>query len=648
MERSPKYALSPDRPGQAESHTIPLRLRKRSPMKGEKIAGVNAALKMRTSETMTFNPLKYGKKIGSGAFGTVYICKVTPALVEDLKKGFNAGGIKIFSSLPKIGDTVIVKIQLQNPAMPDNEFEEDIARENSVHKELTSAPSCYKIPLASYPTCISNYVPKFYLSFVFGMKKKGPKGKIQHQCVTVMDSAGDVSSRKFASVLKGLKTPELFVHWYLSFEKAITSLWLAGYIHGDLHRDNVMVNSKTGEVKLIDFGFATKIPPTFVKNIADGASQMIAEGSNRSFADLWTNKPINGKQTLVNYTNRIMTGRRFTWYNPDYKVLQTMYNDIPAGGKQMIPAMRSKVWGIVRARKIAPNAFNMTMSHTLSPRTTPPSPFRRMFKKTPPASPTNSLESGEIRVTPVKKKTPWKPRDGKYWADEESPETYVSAKSTGPSPKSPTPVSKKVPTPKAPTPKAPTPKAPTPKAPTPKAPTPKAPTPNAPTPKAHTPKEPTPKEPTPKEPTPKEPTPFSKVNAKGRKVFKDNKGRTYVQQGDKKVFVKKLFTPKAAVVAVAPLGSPMTNTGKVDAKKRKVVKDSKGRTYVKPANKKVFVKKLFTPKASAVAVVAQGSPAADTGKVDAKKRKVLKNTKGRTYVKQDGKKVYVKKLFTPM
>ena len=38
----------------------------------------------------------------------------------------------------------------------------------------------------------------------------------------------------------------------------------------------------------------------------------------------------------------------------------------------------------------------------------------------------------------------------------------------------------------------------------------------------------------------------------------------------------------------------------------------------------------------------------ETGKVDAKKRKVFENSKGRTYVKGDGgKKVYVKKLFTP-
>jgi len=41
--------------------------------------------------------------------------------------------------------------------------------------------------------------------------------------------------------------------------------------------------------------------------------------------------------------------------------------------------------------------------------------------------------------------------------------------------------------------------------------------------------------------------------------------------------------------------SPAINIGKVDAKKRRVFKDSKGRAYVKQGDKKVYVKKLFTP-----------------------------------------------------
>jgi len=92
-----------------------------------------------------------------------------------------------------------------------------------------------------------------------------------------------------------------------------------------------------------------------------------------------------------------------------------------------------------------------------------------------------------------------------------------------------------------------------------------------------------------------------KVNAKRRKVFRDSKGRTYVKQDGKKVYVKKLFTPSknptpARSPALTPAKSPMINTGKVNAKKRRVFKDSKGRTYVKQGDKKVYVKKLFTPR----------------------------------------------------
>jgi len=135
--------------------------------------------------------------------------------------------------------------------------------------------------------------------------------------------------------------------------------------------------------------------------------------------------------------------------------------------------------------------------------------------------------------------------------------------------------------------------------------------------------------------------PTGTVNAKKRPVFKDSKGRTFVKEGSKKVYVKKLFMPTTNVAK-----SPMIETGKIDAKKRKVFKDSKGRTYVKPDGKKVYVKKLFTPERPVTPVVLK-SPVADTGKINSKERRVLKDTKGRTYVKEGDKKVYVRKLFTP-
>jgi translation initiation factor IF-3 len=63
-----------------------------------------------------------------------------------------------------------------------------------------------------------------------------------------MDVAGNTDLNKY---VKNKKIP---VRMYVEIERAICCLWLAGYIHGDLHRENIMINTRTFQVKLIDFG----------------------------------------------------------------------------------------------------------------------------------------------------------------------------------------------------------------------------------------------------------------------------------------------------------------------------------------------------------------------------------------------------------
>lgn len=44
-----------------------------------------------------------------------------------------------------------------------------------------------------------------------------------------------------------------------NFEAAVLAMWSAGIVHADLHFNNVMVN-REGDVRIIDFGFATRMP----------------------------------------------------------------------------------------------------------------------------------------------------------------------------------------------------------------------------------------------------------------------------------------------------------------------------------------------------------------------------------------------------
>ena len=579
---SPRYVLSPG-PMQPESHKIPKHiLQRKTPLRVETIPDVQETARMKINRPgVGFDPAPYGEKVGGGGYGKIYRCRVTENFMKALKSAFNAGGVKVFESFPALGSFVIVKVVEQNKKMPDKEFLEESAHENVVHSKLATM-RCNSSALA----CISNFVPEFYVSFVSKLAKT-------HECITLMGSAGMTTIRK----MKGISA-----EFYAHAEQAVCALWLAGYIHGDLHRENLMVDDK-GNVKLIDFGMAAKMPDSFVTFISNGIKQMIQSGSAKSFGDLWTEGKMNGTQTVADYSNRLMRGRRFSWYNPDYKSLRKMYNYIPRGGTKLLPSIRSKLWGI-------------PMSIHGSP-----------------------LENGEIRQSPVIKQK-WVPKSGKYWADEPSPSPYRP--------------SKKSPTPKSPSPRRLTPPA-------------------MPLPRLLSKTLPV----LPKTPPPKKLAPvdrLNKVNAKGRKVYKDIVGRTYVEQNGKKVYVKKLFTPKRNAPAAPvmkpqfPGRSPMINTEKVDAKKRKVFRNSKGRTYVKQGDKKVFVKKLFTPKINSPVpndghrvvdkpetppspyrspVVEMKSPSINTQKVNAKKRKVFRDIKGRTFVKQDGKKVYVKKLFTP-
>ena len=83
--------------------------------------------------------------------------------------------------------------------------------------------------------------------------------------------------------------------------------------------------------------------------------------------------------------------------------------------------------------------------------------------------------------------------------------------------------------------------------------------------------------------------------------------------------------------------------GRVNAKKRKVYEREDGKKFVLQDGKRVFVRRTYTPKATPPP---EPEPV-DTGKVDAKKRKVYERADGKKFVVQNGKRVFVQRTFTP-
>ena len=332
---SPRYALSPG-PGMPESHRIPKRIMlRKTPLRVETIPDVQETARMKINRPgVGFDPTPYGERVGGGVYGKIYRCRVTKNFMEDLKRAFNAGGVKVFESFPAIGSFVIVKVVRQKRKTTVEEFFEESAHENTVHSKLATQ-QCSSSALA----CISNFVPEFYVSFVTKLDKA-------HECITLMGSAG-------VTTIKNARKAGVSAEFYARAEQAICALWLAGYIHGDLHLQNIMTDDK-GNVKLVDFGFAAKMPESFVTFISQGVKQMIQEGSTKSLGDLWTEGKMNGTQTVVDYSNRLMKGRDYDWYNPDYKSLRRIYNDIPRGGTKLLPGIRSKLWGIPMGMRGSP------------------------------------------------------------------------------------------------------------------------------------------------------------------------------------------------------------------------------------------------------------------------------------------------------
>ena len=85
--------------------------------------------------------------------------------------------------------------------------------------------------------------------------------------------------------------------------QAVMALWTSGYIHGDMHMGNILVNSKTGNIKIIDFGFMKKsvnTPPSKKWRVKDVDYTKLNNKWNKWFKKEW---PIHLDHLLLSESN---------------------------------------------------------------------------------------------------------------------------------------------------------------------------------------------------------------------------------------------------------------------------------------------------------------------------------------------------------
>jgi serine/threonine protein kinase len=183
--------------------------------------------------------LKTRDRLGSGSFGEAV--KMSRERAKGILKELS--GVKLNRS-GRMNRTVVLKFQKMPDSKPkQKEWLEGCVRELYLHDHLSQS-ACETV--AGVKFCAKDYVPKLYFG---GYHVK------THTFVTAMELVnGRVIDTETAGGGK-VSYAEL-----RELEKAILSLWLAGYVHNDFNDHNVLVQTlgtKKPVVKIIDFGLST-------------------------------------------------------------------------------------------------------------------------------------------------------------------------------------------------------------------------------------------------------------------------------------------------------------------------------------------------------------------------------------------------------
>lgn len=248
--------------------------------------------------------------LSEGLHGRAYLTKqATPTFHKRLFQSLDGYVIGGFEGVPR---QVIIKVHaLDDPGSIDDARRE-CKLQTWVHDQT--------IRFGEVMLHGSDVTPRVF----YGGLLQSPSGTV---FITVMDIAKGKSVSDFIDQ-KGSLTARQFAH----IEKAISTLWLLGVSHADLHLGNLFFDPKSCRVNIIDFGYAHMLTSAMTKKIRKF-------DFGRSNANRLYNDPRTG---LAKYSNSIEVGRGYAWYNPEGKVARYLRGLVK--DPQKLEAARHEVW----------------------------------------------------------------------------------------------------------------------------------------------------------------------------------------------------------------------------------------------------------------------------------------------------------------
>ena len=188
-----------------------------------------------------------------------------------------------------------------------------------------------------HKVCAADVIPKFFFG---GMVEIYLAPAQKHWHVMKHEALKSVANRRIfvqvISLARGIPVDDipkdkLSSKQYVAMEKAIETLWLCGVVHLDFHSNNVLIDTATNKVTILDFGFAQLLPKTTLSKVRQ------SHPSRTSADDIWYKDGLDAYgKTATKLSKEV------EWFNPNGKFMRYYREGVI--NKDKIQEQRQKEW----------------------------------------------------------------------------------------------------------------------------------------------------------------------------------------------------------------------------------------------------------------------------------------------------------------